>query len=68
MVHILIIFIQSHWIPVCAGSWVITSEDSQITARLIYPSFPNRSSAVIAIGAATLADIFEPSVRGQKVG
>ena len=30
--------------------------------------FPNRSSAVISIGAATLADIFDPAVRGKKVG
>ena len=29
---------------------------------------PNRSSAVISIGAATLADIFDPEVRGKKVG
>ena len=35
-------------------------------ARLI--CFPNRSSAVISIGAATLADIFDPAVRGKKVG
>ena len=35
-------------------------------ARLIH--FPNRSSAVISIGAATLADIFDPAVRGKKVG
>ena len=30
--------------------------------------FRNRSSAVISIGAATLADIFDPAVRGKKVG
>ena len=30
--------------------------------------FPNRSSAVISIGAATLADIFDPAERGKKVG
>ena len=30
--------------------------------------FSNRSSAVISIGAATLADIFDPAVRGKKVG
>ena len=35
-------------------------------ARLI--CFLNRSSAVISIGAATLADIFDPAVRGKKVG
>ena len=35
--------------------------------RLIY-FFPNRSSAVMSIGAATLADIFDPAVRGKKVG
>ena len=30
--------------------------------------FPNRLSAVMSIGAATLADIFDPAVRGKKVG
>ena len=37
-------------------------------AKLI--RFPNttRSSAVMSIGAATLADIFDPAVRGKKVG
>ena len=35
-------------------------------AKLI--CFPNRSSAVMSIGAATLADIFDPVVRGKKVG
>lgn len=30
--------------------------------------FENRSSAVISIGAATLADIFEPAVRDRKIG
>ena len=34
----------------------------------IYIYFPNRSSAVLSIGAATLADIFDPAVRGKKVG
>ena len=35
-------------------------------SRLIY--FQNRLSAAISIGAATLADIFDPAVRGKKVG
>ena len=39
--------------------------DSETCARLMY--FSNRSSAVISIGAATLADIFDPAVRGRKV-
>jgi hypothetical protein len=47
----------------CAGSWVNKSETH--CARLI--CFSNRSSAVISIGAATLADIFDPAVRGKKV-
>ena len=35
--------------------------------RLIY--FPNRSSAVLSIEAATLADIFDPGCStGKKVG
>jgi len=46
-----------------AAGWVnVTFRDY---ARFIY--FQNRSSAVIAIGAATLADIFDPAVRGKKV-
>ena len=49
----------------CAGSWVDKSE----TRRLCKANMlQNRSSAVISIGAATLADIFEPAVRGKKVG
>ena len=36
-------------------------------ARLIY-AFSNRSSVVISIGTATLADIYDPAVRGKKVG
>ena len=35
-------------------------------SRLII-CFPNRLSAVMSIGAATLADIFDPAVRGKKV-
>ena len=31
-----------------------------------YSNNLNRSSAIIAIGAATLADIFEPAERGTK--
>ena len=38
----------------------------RVYARLI--CFPNRSAAMISIGAATLADIFDPTVRGRKVG
>ena len=48
------------------GSWVNKHETEETCARLIY--FWNRSSAVISIGAATLADIFDPAVRGKKVG
>ena len=36
-------------------------------ARLIY-AFSNRSSVVISIGTATLADVYDPAVRGKKVG
>lgn len=32
----------------------------------VYP--PHRASAAITIGAATLADIYDPEVRGKKVG
>ena len=49
----------------CAGSWVNKSETHRLCKANIY--FPNRSSAVISIGAATLADIFDPAVRGKKV-
>ena len=32
------------------------------------PSTSHRSSAAVTIGAATLADIYDPAVRGKKVG
>ena len=47
-----------------AGSWV----NKCVTDRCCKVNMhPNRSSAVISIGAATLADIFDPAVRGKKV-
>ena len=48
-----------------ARSWVNKVKFTDCS-RLIY--FPNRLSAVMSIGAATLADIFDPAVRGKKVG
>ena len=52
----------------CAGSWVNKSETHRLSEANTV-CFPIRSSAVLSIGAATLADIFDPAVvRGKKVG
>ena len=65
MVHAPIIYLESLDSGVCRELGNIRFYGLRKTHTYI---LPNRSSAVLAIGAATLADIFDPSVRGQKVG
>ena len=52
------------------GCWVRASRLLQAHATQLTspPAVPTRSSAVIALGAATLADIYEPAQRGTMMG
>lgn len=63
---ILILIDQSDRVTSSSGGGVIISAIQRIFAST--HEFSCSSSAVMAIGAASLADIFDPEERGRKVG